>query len=398
MFLSVSQIKIHIKSLRFAFRIEESNDINSSVGNLKFYHHGIDLIEDPETHSFDLLQLRWISCLSIEEQVHSLQLYQAHCHFECECIDLRVQKANDIVITGLDIEYSTDIVSLLMSPLIGYKLLNAMNIDYKYYNYPKIKIKFNSLKVDLDDLLFIDAHNHFYHILSELNQNKDEHQMHHHSLPEPHFIFNTLTQPTDCRQELLPITITSPIVINTDLKSISIKIKAESPFKSLLDDRNVPLLHILGKGINANILITSKSMQYEKTQNDDLFDEFVEITKLFDSSSNSYTNDTPNIKAELSSEFSTNEANASYIVAFEALAIDLPSIFESDVTYKHGLSPLYPYKHRLVQFNCFTLSGKSDEKSLFCSIDELLVQYHPAMIEVVAPIVCMLSQFSLYPI
>ena len=84
------------------------------------------------------------------------------------------------------------------------------------------------------------------------------------------------------------------------------------------------------------------------------------------------------------------------MVTMKQFCIDLPSIFQSDINYKHMFSELYTSRHRLVQFNCLSLSGMKydnyhDESPLFASIDHLIVQYHPAMTEIVAPCVCMLS-------
>ena len=86
--------------------------------------------------------------------------------------------------------------------------------------------------------------------------------------------------------------------------------------------------------------------------------------------------------------------NMSYMVTVDILALDLPSIFESAMSYKHCLGALHGQKHRLLTFESMAFSGMTydaDHCPVMVAMNRLFVQYHPAMTECVAPIVCMLS-------
>eukprot|EP01084_Bolivina_argentea_P282885 484347_1 len=90
------------------------------------------------------------------------------------------------------------------------------------------------------------------------------------------------------------------------------------------------------------------------------------------------------------------DGNISYIISCQSLCIDIPSIFASDINYKHYLSPLYSYKNRLIELKCLTLSGMTSEIPLYCHMDQIYVQYHPGMTEIIPPIVSTLQMKSLH--
>ncbi len=140
-----------------------------------------------------------------------------------------------------------------MSNIIGYKLLNAMCIDYKYCKYPFINIEFDTLDIEINDTLFINDFVlicvYFKYILYKFSSNIQM-QNSNNNL----FIFNN----EYC--QYIPITMSSPIIINTNFNIIEFKIKLKNPFDSHLNDINKYLLHIICTNMNNKILISSNTM------------------------------------------------------------------------------------------------------------------------------------------
>ena len=63
---------------------------------------------------------------------------------ECESMTLSVNGnsgiSNKLTVNGLDIEYHSDLISIMMSPFMGYQLLNAMALDFEFMEYPSISV------------------------------------------------------------------------------------------------------------------------------------------------------------------------------------------------------------------------------------------------------------------
>ena len=156
--------------------------------------------------------------------------------------------------------------------------------------------------------------------------------------------------------------------------------------------------------MNNKILISSKTMALDNETlfdgsntdqtNTDLVKIFGEMSKFFHTPSKYKFNEEMN---PTSFGYIIHQINVTWHISMKQFNIDLPSIFQSDINYKHIGSPLHIYPHRLVQFNCLIVTGMKNDYThcdpnnipLYCSIDQILVQYHPAMTEVVAPCVCM---------
>ena len=98
--------------------------LNLSFKDLKLYHHGIFLSEpNDKLNNFAFHKFKWRRYCSHYDHVHLIQLFQTELDIKCDLIDLRVNNNDIITMHRLDIEYKTDIISLLLSNFIRCKLL-----------------------------------------------------------------------------------------------------------------------------------------------------------------------------------------------------------------------------------------------------------------------------------
>lgn len=161
--LKLVDISVNIERERvFAFLGSIPNDslpprcpLHFEMCHLVVVHHGISVFDDDHSPYPFQSRRQWLRYLPSADKMRALQSFETCFEIDCEFVTLSVGgKANMLSINGLDCQYHSDVVSLMMSPLIGYQLLNAMTLDFESFESPTISIHTHSANLCIDDVHF----------------------------------------------------------------------------------------------------------------------------------------------------------------------------------------------------------------------------------------------------
>lgn len=397
------QVKIDLKSVDFVVSIKRENvvpflkreNVESlpmdctvclRVRSLLLVHHGMGPFDVEDGASPP--HRRWLRYLSGLSAVDALSGMTTCFDVDCQSVWVSVGgDANTLNVEGLSIEYKTDVLSLWMSPFVGYQLSNAMALRPEHTRfsrgYPAISV--DALSVDLccDDVLSHCTESavlamYFVDILGTASCGG----------PSASTYPQTQNDGTS-----------SPLMVAAKCQSIALRLSLLNPFAStsLLKEREFPLVDLVCSGVAATILVSARSLD-RGTQSDAPMMNDEALHRLFGEEEMTQFIYSQKVMAMATHH---DAVTVSFVVTMASLALDVPSIFESAASYKHPLGAL-PAAHRLLTFESVAVGGMSCDDG-FCSnhcptmlsVDTVLVQYHPAMTECVAPIVCMLSHCPL---